>query len=248
VDPRRVINSGRRHASLAALAGAAAITAVLLVYAILEGDLGSEGFGGLGGLVGEITSRFGASASIALLYIEESGLPLPVPGDVYVAYLGSLAQDSAIEFVTAWLAIVLAVTAGATNLYLVAQRWGHRLVTHRLAPVLHLDEERLRRVELWFNRWGALAVILGRHIPGCRIPITVVAGIFHLQYRVFAPSVAVSTAVWAGIWLWLGAQYGPSVVHVLGRHTWMYAVVLAVIAVAVGLIAVRAWRASTAPK
>ena len=240
--------AARRRTRLAALAAAAVIAAVLLGYALLESDLLGEGFGDLENLRSAFTSRFGSAASVVLLYIEESGLPLPVPGDVYVAYLGSTARDSLIGVVAAWLAIVLAVTAGATNLYLISRRWGHRLVEHRLAPVLHLDEQRLQRAERWFKRWGALAIIFGRHIPGCRIPITAVAGIFQVPYGVFALSVGVSTAIWAGIWLWLGAVYGPSVVHVLSGHRWLYAILVAIIAVAVGAIVVRAWRVSAAPR
>ncbi len=247
VDSLRAAAIARRRTRWAAIAVAALIVAVLLGYAFLESDL-VEGFGDLRELQGAITSRLGSAASVALLYIEESGLPLPVPGDVYVVYLGSVARGSAFALVAAWLAIVLAVTAGASNLYAIARRWGHRLVEHRLAPVLHVDERRLQRAERWFKRWGALAIIFGRHIPGCRIPITVVAGIFEVPYRVFAVSVAVSSAIWAAVWLWLGAAYGPSVVHMLSGHRWLYGIFVAVIAVAVGAIVVRVWRASAGPK
>jgi membrane-associated protein len=234
---------GRRHAWLAAVGAVLAVAAALLVLAFLEGDLGEE-FGDVEGFVGYVISHYGAPASILLVYVEETGVPLPVPGDVYVAYLGSLARGSQLELVAAWLAIVIAVTAGATNLYLAARKWGHNLVANRYAHLLHLDQGRLDVVEGWFGRWGAVAIIFGRHIPGFRIPITVMAGIFEVRYRVFAPSVALSTGVWAAVWLYLGSRYGPSVVHAFGRHTWLYAVVVAALALVVAIVAVRAYRAS----
>lgn len=243
MDAEKVAEPVRRHARLLAVLGVVAVAAVLLVVAFLEGDFG-EDVGELPRLVMGLIKRFGAPASLALLYIEESGIPLPVPGDVYVVYLGSLARGSLLELVAAWLGVILAVTAGASNLYLLSRRWGHRLLTSRFGTLLHIEPERVETVEHWFNRWGAVVVIFGRHIPGFRIPITVMAGIFEVPYRVFAPSVMVSTGIWAGIWIYLGARYGPSVGHLLGRNRWLYFVAVAVIVLVVAAVLVRAWRLS----
>jgi membrane protein DedA with SNARE-associated domain len=67
-----------------------------------------------------------------------------------------------------------------------------------------------------------LAIIFGRHIPGFRIPITVACGVFRIPYRVFVPSVAVSTAIWAGIVLYIGVNYGPRFENLLRAHTSLY--------------------------
>jgi membrane protein DedA with SNARE-associated domain len=114
-------------------------------------------------------------------------------------------------FFAAWLGFVLAVTFGATNLYLLSRRYGRRLLDHRLAKFLDLTPARLDRAEVWFNRYGPWTLIFGRHIPGFRVPLTVAAGVLKLRYRVFALSVAVSSGVWAGAFLILGAIYGPSI-------------------------------------
>lgn len=247
MDARKVTDAVakpvRRHARVVGLATILGVAAILVLIAFLEGDLGEE-VGDLGGIASRLVGRFGAPVSVALLYIEESGIPLPVPGDAYVAYLGNVGRGSWLELFVAWLAVVAAVTGGASNLYLLARRWGHRLVTSRYAEVLHLDSERLAVVEGWFARWGAIAIIFGRHIPGFRIPITVMAGTFEVPYRVFAPSVAVSSAVWAGIWLYLGARYGPSVGHFFGRNRWLYFILVAGVAIAAGWVLVRAWQLS----
>jgi len=67
-----------------------------------------------------------------------------------------------------------------------------------------------------------LAIIFGRHIPGFRIPITVACGVFRIPYRVFAPSVAVSTAIWAGVVLYIGVNFGPKFENLLRAHTSLY--------------------------
>ncbi|MGI8563588.1 MAG: DedA family protein [Candidatus Dormibacter sp.] len=219
-----------------------AIALLVIAIALLEGDL-PEAVRDITRAVRGFVNRAGPIASIALLYVEESGVPLPVPGDVYVIYLGHQAGFQLLKWVGAWLAVITAVTAGATNMYLIARRWGRRLVKGRLGVAIHLNPERLHKAEGWFQRWGALAIIFGRHVPGMRIPITVASGIFQVHYPTFAGSVAVSTAIWAGVWLFLGARYGGRVSTFLGHHAWTTPLFIAGVLLLGLYVGVRALRA-----
>jgi len=212
------------------------------LYVSLEGNL-TEGFLDLREGFVAVVRRYGAGGSLALLYIEESGLPLPIPGDVYVAYLGHLSRGSWTLLISSWLAVIAVVTAGSTNLYLISRRWGVKLIEHPLARVFHLEPARLARAKVWFDRWGVLAVIFGRHIPGFRVPLTVVAGTLHFPYRLFAPSVAVSTAIWAGILLLVGDKLGGAIARFSAGHPWIAALGTLLL---IGTIAFLAFRASRA--
>src|SRR5256885_15057009 len=122
----------------------------------------------------------------------------------------------------AWLGLIVAGAVGATTLFLSPRRFGRRLVKSSLAEYVHLTPERLAKAERWFKRYGVLAIIFGRHIPGFRIPITVACGIFKVRYPVFAASVAVSTAIWAGVVLIIGINYGPRLADLLRVHSYLY--------------------------
>jgi membrane-associated protein len=148
-----------------------------------------------------------------------------------------------LRLLLAWLAIIAVVLAGATNLYWLARRWGPALLRHPVASrLLHLDERRLEKTHAWFDRWGPWAIIFGRHVPGFRIAITVIAATAGVPYRVFAPSVVVSTAIWAGIGLWLGATVGAAIGNVLFDRGWIYFVGLGLVIVVLAIALVRAWR------
>ncbi len=224
------------------IATAIVLFGALAVYLIVEGDLG-ENILDLRDWFGGIVKRFGAPGSLALLYIEESGVPLPVPGDVYVIYLGHLAAGYWFQLLGYWLAIIAVVVAGSSNLYWISRRWGVVLIEHPLARVFHLEPARLERAKAWFDRWGVLAMIFGRHIPGFRVPLTVVAGTLKFPYRLFVPSVAVSTAIWAGFFLLIGDRLGGPIARFTGSHRWVYAVGTVLLLGAIGFIA---WRASQA--
>jgi membrane protein DedA with SNARE-associated domain len=229
---KRFLNSLRSGRALQVGAALLAVLAALIVLALLYGDLPEIWrFGGR--MLANIYRHNAYLPGFAALYLEESGVPLPAPGDVFVMFVGIHVPHNLFAWIAAWLGLIVAVVLGATNLYFLSRKYGRRLAESDLAEYVHLSHERLVRAERWFRRYGVLAIIFGRHIPGFRIPITVAAGIFQVPYRVFAPSVAVSTAIWAGVVLIIGIRFGPHLANLLAAHTFLYFVWAAIV---VGLV------------
>lgn len=179
----------------------------------------------------------GPFVAVGLLYAEESGFLLPVPGDVWVLLFASRLPPQAAAWFAAWLFLILCVTLGATNLYVISRRWGRRIVTGRPARILHITPERIARAERWFARYGFWAQVFGRHVPGCRVPLTVVAGILRVPYPRFAAAIALSTAIWTGVLLGGAALIGPRIVPLVAAIT--LPALLTALAVA-GLLAIGA--------
>jgi membrane protein DedA with SNARE-associated domain len=235
--------SGIRNVRIAGVA--ILISAAIVVSAILQGDVPDVvEWGTL--WIRQILHRYTYLASYGLLYIEESGIPLPAPGDVFVMYVGAHVPRNLAAWLTAWLGLIGVVVLGATNLFFISKRYGRRLAEGRFAEVVHLSPERLERAERWFERYGVVAIIFGRHIPGFRIPITVAAGALKVRYPVFAASVAVSTAIWAGVVMVIGINYGPRMEAFLNVHRVTYWIWAAVVVVMIGVIAYRVQKGSPA--
>ena len=233
------------------MAAALLLVVGLAVSAWLQGDLPDVLSDTAEGLRA-VLARFGPLGAIAFLSIEESGIPLPAPGDVFVMYVGANIPREPAFWVAAWLGLIAAVALGATNLYLVSRHLGGRLVHGRFARYAHLTPERLATAERWFDRWGVWAIIFGRHVPGLRVPITVAAGVLRVRYPTFVLSVAVSTAVWAGAWLAVGITLGGRVERFLHLHDealWVLpALVVLVVVVAAARRALRTSRARAAAR
>jgi membrane protein DedA with SNARE-associated domain len=175
--------------------------------------------------IGGFITDNGILAPFGLLLVEEAGVPLPVPGDVSVMYVGHRIATEEIDWWVAWFGLVATVVAGSSVLYWVA-RWKGEGLIRRVGRFIHVNESSMRRAERWFNRRGVLAVIFGRHIPGLRIPITLAAGTLRFSYPLFAGSVAVSTAVWAGVFLIIGATLGQRAMNaVLHPHAGSHVIV-----------------------
>ncbi|MHB8507655.1 MAG: DedA family protein [Candidatus Dormibacteria bacterium] len=171
--------------------------------------------------LGDFIASSGIMAAFGLLLLEESGVPLPVPGDVMVLYVGHQVARGQIAWGAALAGFVLVVVCGASILYTIARVGGPTLLA-RFSTFLHLNERSLRRAEIFFQKRGALAIIFGRHVPGLRIPITLAAGVFKVPYPLFAASVAISTTIWAGLFLTLGALLGDRAMALLRPHRGVY--------------------------
>src|SRR5437660_3513941 len=241
---RRLLNSIRTGRAFQVSAGVLLVLAVVIVFALLYGDL-PEIFRVGGRTMRQFLAQHAFLPGFVLLYIEESGIPLPAPGDVFVMYVGTRVPHQLGAWIIAWLGLILAVVLGATNLFLISRRFGRRLVQHRYAEMVHLSPQRITRAEAWFKRYGVLAIVFGRHIPGFRIPITVASGIFGVAYPKFAASVAVSTAIWAGVVMIIGINFGPRLESLLRAHTQLYFLWGAIVVALVAYLFIQARRHET---
>jgi len=143
-----------------------------------------------------------------LLLIEEAGVPLPLPGDTLIVLIGVRSRGGQANAALAILLVAVAATLGSSALYWLARRGG-RPALARYGRFLHLHPERVDRMEARFRRWGIWAIILGRLIPGLRTPTSVMAGLFAVPYRIFAPCTALSALLWALFYFYLGALFEP---------------------------------------
>src|SRR2546423_10523705 len=235
---RRLLNSIRSGRVFQVAAVGLVALVALVIIALLYGEL-PEFFHVGGQQLRDFMRQNAYLPGFALLYVEESGVPLPAPGDVFVMYVATHVPHVLWAWIAAWLGLIVAVVLGATNLFLISRRFGRRLVGSSLAEYVHLTPERVAKAELWVKRYRGLAVIFGRHIPGFRIPITVASGIFEVRYPMFAASVAVSTAIWAGVVLIIGINYGPHLADLLRAHSFLYFVWGALVLTLVGSIFIR---------
>jgi membrane protein DedA with SNARE-associated domain len=189
-------------------------------------------------LVDAILQRSALAVPFALLAGEEAGVPLPVPGDVVIAYIGYRAAHGAVSYPLAFVALMAAVLVGSSILYYASSRWGQALVT-RLGKYMHLSEAHVLSAERRFQAHGPWFIIIGRHIPGLRIPITVFCGISQVSYRLFLASTTVSVVVWIAFWLMVGSRLGKQAVHLLHSPHW-YTLLIPIAVMGAVVLTVRA--------
>ncbi len=127
-----------------------------------------------------------------LLCILEGGMMLRfIPSELVVPSALLLVGSTVPEVVTIITVAVAGTTVGQLILFLVVRRAGKGfLIRSRWIPV---DEDRVDRFAVWFDRWGIVAIPVSNTMPFVRGLLTVPAGLSGLSWRRFALLSALGT-------------------------------------------------------
>jgi membrane protein DedA with SNARE-associated domain len=158
--------------------------------------------------------EWGEGAICLIFLLEESGVPMPLPGDLVLIWAGYRISSGQSHLLAVVLLVELPTLIGASVLYWLASKGGRPLLI-RFGRFLHLDGAKLARAEGWMCRNATRAIILGRIVPGLRIVTPLAAGAFRVPYRTFLPALAGGALVYSVFWLAVGIFAGPSIIGAL---------------------------------
>ena len=207
------LNSRRRAVAVVTLALAAVAVAIVATRPAVAS--------GIAATAARVQTHLGPELAMVGIYLEESGVPMPVPSEISIGYLGQRVGGNPLGLVAAWLGLTALVVLGATNLFAASRRWGPRLAAGRVGVILHLTPDRLQRAQRWFRRWGPLAIVIARYVPGLRWAMAVACGTLGVGYPTFWISTAIAASVWVGGLLVLGVTVGGSVGQIIAQHPWV---------------------------
>jgi membrane-associated protein len=174
-----------------------------------------------------------------LFALAESGLGLGaiVPGEVAISSLAA-SLHTPVALIVLGAAVAAGAVAGDHLGLLVGRLGGGRLRESRLIRRLGID--RWDKAADLMQRHGFWAVLASRLLPVVRTVMPVVAGAAGLRYRLFLAASVIGAIGWSAVWVGAGAGIGAS--GVLG-HPWIIASVVLVVALVLGVRAIRKRRA-----
>src|SRR3954453_2820532 len=223
------------------LAAAAALGAIALVLTMTD----TVQLPDLEHALTELSDTLGAwtYALVAGLAFLETGafVGLVAPGETAIVLGGVVAAQGEISLpavlAIAWVAAVLGDLAS----FALGARLGRRFI-QRHGPRLGMTAPRVERVERFYARHGAKAILVGRFIGIIRAVSPFLAGSSGLRFRAFLPWSLLGTAVWASAFTLVGYAFSESFSQAAGALT-HGAFALALVAAL--LLAVRAHRRAT---
>ena len=146
--------------------------------------------------------------------VEEAGVPLPVPGDLLIAYFGWRAALDPTETAKVILICAAASTVGTQAPYWIARRFGRRVAV-RATFWLDIDPKDVERLFTRVQAYGFRGVLVARLIPGLRVAVSLAAGTARVPPVRFASAVFIAASLyWTG-WVLLGATLGPKIAEVV---------------------------------
>ena len=163
---------------------------------------------------------------------------LIAPGETAIVLGGVVAAQGEISLVTVLLIAWVAAALGDLASFILGARLGRRFI-HTHGPRVGMTAPRVDRVEHFYARHGAKAILVGRFVGIIRAVSPFLAGSSGLRFRAFLPWSLLGTLVWASAFTLVGYAFSESFSQAAGALT-HGAFALALIAAV--LLAVRAHR------
>lgn len=154
-----------------------------------------------------LVATFGYAGILVAMLIEGSGLPLPFPGTVLLAFVGYTVWNGNLHIAQAIAVAAAGSTIGGWLLYRVARNAGQQLIA-RYGSRLSLNQDKLRSAESWFADHAGRATFFARLTPGVRVYISIAAGLAHMQQGLFVVATFAGTALWSFCFIALGYALG----------------------------------------
>jgi membrane-associated protein len=154
----------------------------------------------------DLTSMTSVSVYLVvfILVFVESGLLVGffLPGDsvLFAAGLLSAEPDSGLSLPLMAGGVAVAAVAGDAVGYWTGRRFGRPWLLAKAGKAAR----QVDRAEAFYQRWGALAVIVARFIPWIRTFTPIVAGVVQMPYRKFLAANVTGALIWGSGLVLLG--------------------------------------------
>jgi membrane-associated protein len=147
----------------------------------------------LGGVFGPV-----ALLVVCAIVFSETGLLVGflLPGDTLLFFTGVLAVGGKFGIDIWWvcLAISLAAFLGGEVGYLIGHKLGPRVFERKESGLFSVRN--VERTNAFFERFGALAVIMARFVPIVRTFAPIAAGVGHMNYKKYSLYNAIGALIW----------------------------------------------------
>jgi membrane-associated protein len=185
-------------------------------------------------------------ALVAALAFLETGafVGLVAPGETAIVLGGVVAAEGDVSLPAMILIAWGAAAAGDLASLMLGRKLGRRFLLTR-GPRLGVTAARLERVEVFFDRHGPKAILVGRFVGLVRAVAPFLAGASGMRVRAFLPWSLLGTFVWATAFTLIGYAFHASFSAAAGALTHGALAAAVIIAAVLALREYRRVRSST---
>lgn len=142
-----------------------------------------------------------------IIFIETGVVFFPfLPGDSLLFVSGFFAHNGGFDIVhllvVAWAAAIL----GDQCNFVIGHYFGQKIITS--GKVKAMTPEHIAKAEAFLNKWGKLAIFLGRFFPFIRTFVPFIAGVGNMHWHNFVLYNILGGIVWSTLFVALGYFFG----------------------------------------
>lgn len=183
----------------------------------------------------QLMESYGYIAMFMAMALENANIP--IPSEVVLGFAGFLISQQIFSFWTTFAVACVAGLVGSVISYWLGS-YGGRPLLLKYGKYIFFNERKFRMAEDLFNKYGGIAVIICRCLPGVRTFISFPAGVARYPFWKFAIFTVIGTIPWTLLLVWAGSLLGS---HWRDLIQYNHIFLMAVIAVCVVATVVFVW-------
>ena len=150
-------------------------------------------------------TKYSYIAIFSLVFVQEIGLPNPIPNELVLLFSGYLTSIGQLDFISVLITVMAADIMGSSLLYVIFYSYGQRVLQKwpRVIPTSTLTYLTARVSHQ--DRWS---IYVGRLMPFIRGYTAVAAGLLRISPGIFLPAVLVSALTWSAGYVLAGKLLG----------------------------------------
>ena len=130
---------------------------------------------------------------------------VPIPAEVVIPPAAYWASQGRFNLVAIVLVATAGSWAGSALSYWIALKLGRPLV-ERYGRYVLLSPKKIEGADHWFDAYGAGGIFVARLLPGIRHVISIPAGLFRMNFRMFSIMTVIGAGVFNGALAWFGLK------------------------------------------
>jgi membrane protein DedA with SNARE-associated domain len=170
----------------------------------------------------DLAAQAGYAGIFSLMLLEAAALP--IPSEIILPFAGFMVSQKILEFWPVVLLSTLAALLGSFIDYYVGWRLGPPLLANH-SKIPFVNSMHLRRVGVWFDHYGPVAVALFRLVPAARVLISFPAGIYRMSKSRFVLYTLAGCLPWNIVLVYVGWRLGSSWEEVVAAFRYINLVV-----------------------
>ncbi|WP_302419938.1 DedA family protein [Megasphaera sp.] len=183
----------------------------------------------------QLMESYGYIAMFVAMALENANIP--IPSEVVLGFAGFLISQQIFSFWTTFAVACVAGLVGSVISYWLGS-YGGRPLLLKYGKYIFFNERKFRMAEDLFNKYGGIAVIICRCLPGVRTFISFPAGVARYPFWKFVIFTVIGTIPWTLLLVWAGSLLGN---HWRDLIQYNHIFLMAVIAVCVVAAVVFVW-------
>ncbi|MCB5701610.1 DedA family protein [Megasphaera elsdenii] len=183
----------------------------------------------------QLMESYGYMAMFIAMALENANIP--IPSEVVLGFAGFLISQQIFSFWTTFAVACIAGVVGSIISYWLGS-YGGRPLLLKYGKYIFFNERKFRMAEDLFNKYGGIAVIICRCLPGVRTFISFPAGVARYPFWKFILFTIIGTIPWTLLLVWAGSLLGS---HWQDLIQYNHIFLMAVIAVCVVVAVVFVW-------